>query len=114
MATLDPAAGVDTHPHEYVTAKSFDQSGTFPRCGMLRDVATQFAFGQPRQDLPDNFSTLLDLANANPDACIHVPLSQRLHLEHELIVRCIADRPSGVEVASGGAADITTTRILAR
>ena len=70
--------------------------------------------GSCSQDLVDDRHALLDLADADPDAGIHVAVLEHRHFELQLIVRRIARRASRVEAPSRSPADVASRPELSR
>ena len=68
--------------------------------------------GRRCQYLVDQSETLLDLANAHPDACIDIARGQHRHLEFKPIIGRIGVRLARIEGAAAGAADVTAAAEL--
>src|SRR3954453_23097698 len=74
MAASDVAIGTDPDPREDVASETLDEGKALPVAGACRcgDGNADFAGRQPAQYLLDQGGALLDLANPDPDARIHV------------------------------------------
>ena len=90
----------------------FDERHAFARFICSRDIDADRTVGQPLQDLFDQGQALLDLADANPDAGVHIALLQNRHVEGEFVIRGIAEIAPRVEIPAGGSADIAARPIL--
>ena len=107
MAAGDAALRVDAQPGKHVAAETFDQSHPLADLAGLTERAARCAVGQPFDDLLDEAEALLDLADAHPDAGVHIAIFARRHLEAELVVRRIGKHFTRVEAAARGPADIS-------
>src|SRR6266702_7392283 len=99
MAALDPAVFADAQPGEYVAPKTLDQRHALARPVCSGEVNADRTAGQPLQDLLDERQALFDLADADPDAGIHVALLKDSCVESEFVVRGVARTAPRIEVA---------------
>src|SRR5262249_37607441 len=93
VAAIDRAVGTDPEPREDVAAEPFDQGHAFrgaacaSQCGHVNRSWWQLA-----QDLLDQAEALLHLADADPEARIHVARLNDRDLELQSLVRRVAGR----------------------
>src|ERR1700682_2208290 len=112
MAAHD-ARAVEPQPSEHVAAEPFGEAEPFRRSTRGGDRDRDGAVRQARQYLVDQSETLLDLANAYPDACIDIARGQHRHLELNLVIGRIGERLARIEGTTAGAADVTAGAELA-
>ena len=76
------------------------------------DRHAQRATGKPVQNLVCQRKALLDFANPDPDAGVHVTLVEHRYLEAQIVIRGISRSPAGIEGAPGCAPHIASRGVL--
>src|SRR5262249_38990051 len=89
--------------NQYVAAETFDQRQPF--AAAIGKLDCDGPLRQAIEYLLDQSKTLLDLADANPDACVDVPRGENGNCEIERGVWRIAGRSPRVEIATAGASN---------
>ena len=84
MAAVDPAA-VEPEPDHDVAPETFDQRHALARSRLGGDRHAQRATGKPVQNLVCQGKALLDFANPDPDAGVHVTLVEHRYLEAQIV-----------------------------
>src|SRR5690606_37611420 len=105
MAARDPAASPQPQPDQDIAAKALDEGQSFALSAGAGVDANRPA-GQAVENLLDQREALLDLADADPDAGIHVALRADRHLEAQRVVRRIGEHLPRIESAARRTADI--------
>src|SRR5262252_6292524 len=89
--------------NQHVAAETFDQRQPF--AAAIGELDCDRPLRQAIEYLLDQSKTLLDLADANPDACVDVPRDENGNCEIERGVWRIAGRSPRVEIATAGASN---------
>src|ERR1043165_8649704 len=116
VAAVDVSVGANPDPCQNVAAKSLDQRHPFACLGrgQRSDPFADRPGGKPVQHLLDQRDALFHLADANPDAGVHVAFLQHRGLESQGVVRRIAGSAPRVEGTAPGATDIPAASELLR
>src|SRR5579863_9146138 len=99
------AAAVDPDPDQYVAAETFGKGQSF--AAGLVDRGGDRPRWQTLDKLVDQRQTLLDFADADPDAGVDVALVQHRHVKINAIIGWISRRFARIESAATGAPHIS-------
>src|SRR6187551_1955529 len=113
MAAHNPTISAELEPHQNATAKGLDDCqalASFRPAERCFDRTTRNCV----KNLINERQTLLDLADAEPNARIDVTFIAPRHFERQLVIGCVGKRAPGIEGAAGCTADIPAGAELRR
>src|SRR5260370_14755255 len=108
MEAVALPVAAEPQPYQNVAAEPFDQGDAFGGLADARQWGADRTRGQALEYLPDQVQALLDLADANPHARIHISLLAHRHCEFQSVIRRIAGAAARVEGPAGSPADIAS------
>src|SRR5260370_32138089 len=109
MEAVALPVAAEPQPYQNVAAEPFDQGDAFGGLADARQWGADRTRGQALEYLPDQVQALLDLADANPHARIHISLLAHRHCEFQSVIRRIAGAAARVEGPPASPADIPSS-----